>query len=284
MGSIIPPLTDDEKKFEDFIKSYSMYHKPVYIISKNNEGKPLLNNKKGKNQFPMYDLDKMCASCSIFRQGNISFLPKTTDALWSRKHENGNYYIYLVEFKGDKLYNKSNKCELVEYLDTLKKRLKDNPDDPYAGMDASTIERIIGKYSDRMLNGLALKPLETITIALPLLYQDYCRRNPNIEPFDIVGFLRNSEIIFRVVSLPENIELSSHNDQRNRANSYRSGKQRIDVCIKQGLEDEDYELLESYESNLKTYYKRYAEAEIICDTDNFLDTRGFNNFINNYMK
>ena len=277
-------LNDDEKKFEEFMESYSAYFKHVYIISKTSDGEPLLTHKKGKNQFLMYDLDKICASCSIFRQGNFSFLPKTTDALWFRKHENGEFYIYLVEFKGDKLYNKSKKCELVEYLDTLNQRFKDNPNDPYAGMDKNTIKHIIGKYSDKMLNGLALKPLETITIAIPLLYQDYCSKHVDIETFDIVSFLRKSKILFRVVSLPENLELASSNTQRNRANSYRQGNQSSDVCMKQGLKDDDYELLESYESNLKTHYKRYAEANIICDTDNFLDTSGFNNFINNYMK
>ena len=276
--------TENEKLFKEFMESYSAYYKPVYIISKNSKGEPLLNHKKGKNQFPMYDLDKICSSCSIFRQGDFSFLPKTTDALWFRKHMDGNFYIYLVEFKGDKLYNKSKKCELVEYLDTLNKRFEDNPNDPYAGIDKNIIEHIISKYSDKMLNGLALKPLETITIALPLLYQDYCSKHIDVKTFDIVNFLRDAQILFRVVSVSENLELASQNTHRNRGNSYRQGNQSSDVCVKQGLENEDYELLESYESNLKTYYKRYAEANIICDTDNFLDTSGFNNFINNYMK
>ena len=278
------PLTKDESKFKDFIEYYSSYHKPAYIISKNDKGEPLLNNKKGKNQFRLYDLDKICASCSIFRQGDVLFTPKTTDALWFKKHPNGDFYIFLIEFKGHNLSNKSNKCELVEYLDTLNQRKKDNPNDPYAGMDASIIKQIIQKYSDKMLNGLALKPLETITIALPLIYQDYCSKN-DVESFDIVGFLRKSKIIYRVVcALEDQDDCVSENSFRERGRAFRTGKREPDACLKQGTIDNDYELLESLESNLATYYKRYAEANLILDTDNFMDKRAFNNFINNVLR
>ena len=283
MSSI--PLNDDECKFVEFIKSFSSYYKPAYVISKNDKGEPLLNNKKGKNQFPMYDLDKICASCSLFRKGNVVFTPKTTDALWYKKHENGDFYIFLIEFKGHNLSNKSNKCDLVEYLDILKQRKKDNPNDPYAGMDASIIKKIIQKYSDKLLNGLALKPLETITIALPLIYQEYCSKHEDIETIDIVSFLRKSKIVYRVVcALEDQNDSSPGNSFRERADAQRMGNQNPDVCREQGLIEDDYELLESLESNLATYYKRYAEANIILDTDNFMDKRQFNNFINNHLK
>ena len=276
--------TEDEQKFVDFIESYSSYHKPAYIISMDNKGVPLLNNKKGKNQFPMYDLDKMCGACTIFWHDGIAITPKTTDALWFKKdEENGVFYIILVEFKGDKLYHKSNKCELVKYLKTLKDRFRDNPFDDDARMDIPIIEKIIKKYSDKMLNGLALKPLETITIALPLLYQDYCNKHEDVESFDIVGFLRNSEIIYRVVTiLDEENNDFPENPTASHLQSAATASEGSDICIEQGLVDEDMELLESYEANLATYYYRYAKANIICDTKNFIDKSGFNNFINDF--
>ena len=84
-------------------------------------------------------------------------------------------HIFLIEFKGDYLCKNSSKCGLIDVLDTLK--IKNENYNNMFNNEIMAIERIISKYSDKLLNGLAAKPLETVTIALPLIYEDYYNKN-----------------------------------------------------------------------------------------------------------
>jgi len=132
-----------------------------------------------------------------------------------------------------------------------------------------------------MLNGLAAKPIETVTIALPLIYEEYYEKNrDDVEYLDIRNFLKNSRIIYRVVSISQNYE---PNRQRTRAKSYRCSNIIPSVCKRLAREKHDRELDSSYESSLQTYYRRYEKAGIVYSAG-FVDNVAFNNFIENYLK
>ena len=267
-------LTSDENKFVEFLESFSQFYWPSHKIAENSKGVSILPHDGDKNEFKMYALDEICHSCSIFKEGGVRFTPKTTDAIWYKK-EGENFFIFLIEFKGDFLCKTSSKCSLVEVVDSLKAKNYYDELSP----EITSLDKIVDKYSDRMLNGLASKPLETVTIALPLIYEEYYS-NTNVEYLDIRKFLRSSRIIYRVVSISEDYE---PNRQRTRGRSYRCSNMIPSACKKLARERHDKELEASYESSLQTYHRRYEKAGIVFSAG-FVDNIAFNNFIENYLK
>lgn len=275
------PLNKEENQFVKFLEYYSNFYMESHKIAENKEGISILPHDKGRNQFKMYSLDEICHSCTIFNEGNMSFIPKTTDAIWYKKSINGKFYIFLIEFKGDYLCKNSSKCGLIDVLDTLK--IKNNDYNNMFNNEIRAIEKIISKYSDKLLNGLAAKPLETVTIALPLIYEDYYNKNKDnedVEYIDIRNFLKKSKIIYRVVSISEKYQ---PNRQRSRGNAYRCSNVIPAACAKYANNYQDPEPVVSYESSLKTYYKRYVKAGILAGAD-FIENTEFNNFTNKYLK
>ena len=267
-------LTADETKFVNFLESFSEFYWPSHKISENSKGISILPMGDGKNEFKMYALDEICHSCSIFKEGGVWFTPKTADAIWYKK-EGDDFFIFLIEFKGDFLCRTSSKCSLVKVVDSLKNK---NYNDEFT-REITSLDKILDKYSDRMLNGLAAKPLETVTIALPLIYEEYYENN-NVEYLDIRKFLSNSRIIYRVVSISDEYE---PNRQRSRARSYRCSNMIPSACKKLARERHDHELDSSYESSLQTHHRRYERAGIVFSAG-FIDNLAFNNFIENYLK
>ena len=267
-------FTSDETKFIEFLESFPQFYWSSHKIAENSKGISILPMDDGKNEFKMYALDEICHSCSIFKEGNLWFYPKTTDAIWYKK-EGENFFIFLIEFKGDFLCRTSSKCSLVEVIESLKNK---NYNDEFT-REITSLDKIVDKYSDRMLNGLAAKPLETVTIALPLIYEEYFQNN-EVEYLDIRKFLSNCRIIYRVVSISEDYE---PNRQRTRARSYRCSNMIPSVCKKLAREKHDHELDSSYESSLQTHHRRYERAGIVFSAG-FVDNIAFNNFIENYLK
>lgn len=267
-------LTKEETLFIDFLKSYSKFYRKAHEIAENSKGISILPMEGGKNEFKMYALDDICHSCEIFREGNLLITPKTTDAIWYKK-VGDNFFIFLIEFKGDLLCRNSSKCRLVEVVENLKnKEFSDTIEH-----EIFLLDKILLKYSDKMLNGLAAKPLETVTVALPLIYEEYYSNN-DVEYLDIRKFLANSRIVYRVVSISEDYE---PNRQRTRGKSYRCSNMIPSLCKKLAREKHDRELDSSYESSLQTYHRRYEKAGIVYSAG-FVDNIAFNNFIENYLK
>lgn len=267
-------FSQDEAKFIEFLKSYKRFYWPAYKIAENSKGHTILPIGEGKNRFRMYALDEICHSCSIFKEGDVWFTPRTTDAIWYKK-QGGTFFIFLIEFKGDFLSRTSSKCRLVEAIESLKDKNYKNK----LTKEITSLNKIVPKYSDGMLNGLAAKPLETVTIALPLIYEDYYAHN-DVEYLDIRNFLASSRIIYRVVSISEKFEA---NRQRTRGRSYRCSNAVSSDCKKLARERHDSALAASYESSLQTYHRRYERAGIVYSAG-FVDNVAFNNFIENYLK
>ena len=271
-------FTKEETLFIDFLNSFPQFYKKAHEIAENSKGISILPMGDGKNEFKMYSLDEICQSCQIFREGNLLITPKTTDAIWYKK-ENGNFFIFLIEFKGDFLCRNSSKCLLVSVVDSLKAK-NEQYNDEFSN-EIIKLDKIVSKYSDKMLNGLASKPLETVTIALPLIYEEYYEKNrDNVEFLDIRDFLSNSRIVYRVVSISEDYE---PNRQRSRGRSYRCSNMIPAICKRLAQEKHDRELDLSYELSLKTHHRRYERAGIVYSTG-FVDNIAFNNFIENYLR
>lgn len=269
-------MTAEEQLFIDFLNSFPQYYLKAHEIAENSKGVSILPVGEGKNEFRMFALDEICHSCSIFREGNLMITPKTTDAIWYKK-ENGIFFIFLIEFKGDFLFKNSTKCTLVDAVESIRKK---DTEGQYSD-ELFKLDRIVSKYSDKMLNGLAAKPLETVTLALPLIYEEYYEKNRDeVEYLDIRKFLSASRIIYRVVSISENYE---SNRQRTRGRSYRSSTMIPSICRKLARERHDRELDASYESSLQTYHRRYERAGIVYSAG-FVDNVAFNNFIENCLK
>lgn len=269
-------LTKEEQLFVDFLKSFPEHYRKAHEISENTKGISILPMGNGKNEFKMYALDDICHSCNIFREGNLLITPKTTDAIWYKK-ENNNFFIFLIEFKGDFLCRNSSKCRLVEVIESL--RNKNHNDE--LEHEIFLLDKAISKYSDKMLNGLAAKPLETITIALPLIYEEYYENNKDsVEYLDIRSFLDKARIVYRIVSISEDYE---PNRQRTRGRSYRCSNMIPESCRKLAEIMHDHELDSSYESSLQTYFRRYERAGIVYSAG-LVDNVAFNNFIENYLK
>lgn len=266
-------FTSDESKFIKFLESFPQFYWPSHRIAENSKGVSILPMDDGKNEFRMYALDEICHSCSIFKEDHVWFTPKTTDAIWYKK-EGENFFIFLIEFKGDFLFRTSSKCRLVEVVESLK-----NKDNGEFSREITSLDKIVDRYSDNMLNSLAAKPLETVTIALPLIYEEYFTKN-DVEFLDIRSFLSNSRIIYRVVSISEDYE---PNRQRSRGRSYRCSNMIPSVCKKLAHEKHDHEIDSSYESSLQTHHRRYERAGIVYSAG-FVDNMAFNNFIENYLK
>ena len=268
--------TKEEQQFIDFLESFPQFYMEAHRIAENKDGISILPKGNGKNEFKMYALDEICHSCRIFKEGNLLITPKTTDAIWYKKVD-GNFFIFLIEFKGDFLCRNSSKCTLVDVVDTLKQ--KNEYYNNEFSREITSLDKIVSKYSDRMLNGLAAKPLETVTIALPLIYEEYFEKN-DVEYLDIRSFLSNSRIIYRVVSISEGYE---PNRQRTRGKSYRCSNMIPSSCKRLAQIKHDREIASSYESSLETYHRRYERAGIVYSAG-FVDNVAFNNFIDNYLK
>lgn len=276
--------TVEEQQFIDFLEYYEdNYYLPSHVIAENEFGETILPTDKGRNQFEMYSLDEICKSCECFREGDYSFTPKTTDAIWYKKCD-GYFYIFLIEFKGDYLCKNTNKCTLIDLKDDIEilQNGYSQYDDEYKkiGSIINRMDQVIKKYSDKLLNGLAVKPLETVTVSIPLIYEDYYEKNKDsVDWIDIREFLRKSIIVYRLVSISEDYNPNRH---RTRGKSYRCSSFPPIPCNKYAIDEEDQEPIKTYEANLRTYYKRFKESEVI-DYYDFLENTEFNNFIRDYL-
>lgn len=276
--------TVEEQQFIDFLEYYEQdFYLPSHVIAENRFGETILPTDKGRNQFEMYSLDEICKSCECFMEGDHPSTPKTTDAIWYRKCED-DFYIFLIEFKGDYLCKNTNKCTLIDLKDDMEilKQEYNQNDDEYKKINSiiKRMDNVIGKYSDKLLNGLAFKPLETVTVSIPLIYEEYFEKNKDLVKWmDIREFLRKSIIVYRLVTISEGY---TPNRQKSRGKAYRCSSFPPIPCNKYAIEEEDHEVVKTYEANLKTYYKRFKESEVI-DYYDFLENTEFNNFINDYL-
>lgn len=273
------PLNEEEKQFVKFLNYYHEFFMSVIDIAGSEHTDNFLEGKLINSDFKMFSLDDICQSCTSFEEDDIKFYPKTTDAIFYKKHDDGSFCIYLVEFKGSKLCEITKKCDLVDVFYNLMD-LNNQYQNQLSG-PVNEIKRILSKFSDSLFNSLVSKPIETVTIAIPLIYEEYYEKNKDqedVKHIDIKKFLEDSKIIYRVVSKSD----ETRNRHRGRSDNYRCSFY-SKKCKEYAEENREFSILHSYESNLLTYHKRYEAAGILFDTDCIEDV-AFDRFINRNMK
>ena len=210
---------DDIEKFDEFLSFYSKYYQTVSEISMpcpiHDRNCPSIKQKecvsKSKeplvsSDFMMYSFDDICRATSVI---DVCNLPSTCDGLYLDKKRK---VLYFIEFKGVKIDRNNNRSELQSILYHMNKDFKCS--EKYY----ERLKRVYNSYGDELAFKLRLKPFETLDLALPNVYKDYCIKN-NVDDgdkLDIDLFLRNIKKVYIVVAISD-----KRNPAADRAGTYR---------------------------------------------------------------
>ena len=224
------PLTN--KEFKEFIKSYEKFYKDITEISMSDFGESLI-----ENDFKMYSLDEMCWDCKLLEEDT----PKTTDALWFKESLNGKITLYIIEFK----FHNFNTPNAKDMLEIMAKDVNDSElEDKYKCLSdkfKNNLRKIKNYYGDEVEFSLILKPIESLSIVIPTLYEQYCIDN-GIPQKDIRSFLDNIE--------KRLIVFVSHYDDNKKHNKSKQRVQTMDVGV-----ENNYRRLEK--GNIIDYHMIY---------------------------
>ena len=210
---------DDIERFDEFLSFYSKYYQTVSEISMpcpiHDRNCPSIKQKecvsKSKeplvsSDFMMYSFDDICRATSVI---DVCNLPSTCDGLYLDKKRK---VLYFIEFKGVKIDRNNNRSELQSILYHMNKDFKCS--EKYY----ERLKRVYNSYGDELAFKLRLKPFETLDLALPNVYKDYCIKN-NVDDgdkLDIGLFLRNIKKVYIVVAISD-----KRNPAADRAGTYR---------------------------------------------------------------
>ena len=224
------PLTN--KEFKEFIKSYEKFYKDITEISMSDFGESLI-----ENDFKMYSLDEMCWDCKLLEEDT----PKTTDALWFKESLDGKITLYIIEFK----FHNFNNPNAKDMLEIMAKDVNNSElEDKYKCLSdkfKNNLRKIKNYYGDEVEFSLILKPIESLSIVIPTLYEQYCIDN-GIPQKDIRSFLDNIE--------KRLIVFVSHYDDNKKHNKSKQRVQTMDVGV-----ENNYRRLEK--GNIIDYHMIY---------------------------
>ena len=231
------------KEFIEFIKSHEKFFKSITEISMNDYDEPLI-----ENDFKMYSLDEMCWDCKLLEKA-----PTTTDALYYKEHNDGKLSLYLIEFK----FHNFNSPNAKDMLELISKDV--NADGNKYNCLSNTYKKYLRKinnyYGDEVLFKLVLKPIESLNIVIPALYEQYCLDN-DYPIKDIRKFLENVEkklIIF-----------VSHYDDNPHRNKSKQRLQSMDIGLKNNYDRlEQGKLINSYEIYARYQFNYFLLTERI---------------------
>ncbi len=214
------------KEFINFIKSHEDFYEDITEISKNKYGKSLI-----ENDFKMYSLDEMCWDCELLEKDT----PKTTDALFYKESLDGKLTLYIIEFK----FHNFNKPNARDMLEIMAKDVKKS--DCASDKFKNNFRKIKNYYGDEVEFSLILKPIESLSVVIPALYEQYCIDNDIIQK-DIRTFLDNVE--------KKLIVFISHYDEKRNHNKSKQRVQTMDVGV-----ENNYRRLEK--GNIIDYHMIY---------------------------
>ena len=224
------PLTN--KEFKEFIKSYEKFYKDITEISMSDFGESLI-----ENDFKMYSLDEMCWDCKLLEEDT----PKTTDALWFKESLDGKITLYIIEFK----FHNFNNPNAKDMLEIMARDVNDSElEDKYKCLSdkfKNNLRKIKNYYGDEVEFSLIPKPIESLSIVIPTLYEQYCIDN-GIPQKDIRSFLDNIE--------KRLIVFVSHYDDNKKHNKSKQRVQTMDVGV-----ENNYRRLEK--GNIIDYHMIY---------------------------
>lgn len=203
----------------------------------------------------MYGLDWIVMSSKLRERP-----PKSTDALFFREGENGILSLHIIEFK---FLGKKSYWDRMDYLwgDILKKiSCESSKSDDMAANDENTDinqEKIINDSEDLIFEeceeecfnefffdnfkrikdnfknpievSLQLKAYEVIFITLPLLYEEYCEKNPQVTKKNINAYLDDIDKYYW--AFVGNFSQSYTNVKYNKANKLNRYSKRLEMTI-----------------------------------------------------
>lgn len=214
------------KEFKDFIKSHEKFYKDITEISMSDFGESLI-----ENEFKMYSLDEMCWDCELLEENT----PKTTDALWFKESLDGKLTLYIIEFK----FHNFNKPNAKDMLKIMANKVKES--NCASEKFKNDFRKIKNYYGDEVEFSLILKPIESLSVVIPTLYEQYCIDN-DLPQKDIRTFLDNIE--------KKLIVFISHYDEKRNHNKSKQRIQTMDVGV-----ENNYLRLEK--GNIIDYHKIY---------------------------
>ena len=185
-------LTNEE--FIEFLCSFKdRYYCSITEISRAKTGnkQPLIYS-----EFKMLSFDDMCRKYDLIKK----HLPKTMDAIHFEIDENDKLTLYLIEFKNFSMTDRYSTYQEIEALHrSLKKKNKKTVDPESEEKIISNtflrkFENVKKHFVDSIEFDLRMKPLESILVSLPWLYDEYCNNNEDIDKKDIRKFLNNADI------------------------------------------------------------------------------------------
>lgn len=224
------------KEFIKFIKSHEKFYKKITEISKNKYGDILI-----KNDFEMYSLDEMCWDCELLQENT----PKTTDALFYKPNANGKLSLYLIEFKFHNFNDPNSKKMLEKISKDVNDKKSRNKFNCLSPKYKKYLKKINNYYGDDVEFGLVLKPIESINVVIPALYEQYCI-DQGCPQKDIRKYLENVE--------KKVIVFVSHYDDNEEPDKPKERLQTMDIDLR-----EKYERLE--QGKLIDYHEIYARYQ-----------------------
>lgn len=201
------------KLFKQFLSSFDegeydnhKYFDTITEISRKDSGKrePLIEI----DYVLMYSLDDIKDGSKILEDNP----PKTTDAIYYRE-DGDELILYLIEFKFHNLDDPDAEDlleSLVEEIWYGKKNYNCLSFD-----EKRDLNKIKQYYGDDVNHALILKPIESLKVVIPKLYEEYCNNHPDVEKIDIVDYLRNIEkkyFVF-VSTYSQNEKLNPQNER-----------------------------------------------------------------------
>lgn len=226
------------EEFIEFLESFrDDYFMPVTEISRAKTGKryPLIYN-----DYLMFSLDDMCRKYELMRNN----LPKTMDAI-DYKITGDKLTLYLIEFKNFSIEGTDSTYQQVEAIHRQLVKKNNQTIDYYSDEKIISdnllrnFETVKSHFVDSIEFDLRMKPLETIFVALPWLYDEYCKNEGNDQK-DFKKFLQNIDI--RII-----VFINRYAPHKN-ISADRLSAHKIDNAI-------------------KSQYKRLSLAGIIADDD-----------------
>ena len=227
------------KEFINFIKSHEKFYEDITEISKNNSGKPLI-----ENDFKMYSLDEMCWDCELLE----GYTPKTTDALFFKESLDGKFTLYIIEFKFHN-FNKPNAKHMLKIMHNNVKK-SDCASDKFK----NNFRKIKNYYGDKVEFSLILKPIESLSVVIPALYEQYCIDN-DIPQKDIRTFLDNVKKKL-IVFISHYDEKRKHNKSKQRVQTMGVGVENNYRRLKKGKIIDYYEIYPSFKFSYFLSYER----------------------------
>ncbi|WP_410320106.1 hypothetical protein [Methanobrevibacter sp.] len=227
------------KEFINFIKSHEKFYEDITEISKNNSGKPLI-----ENDFKMYSLDEMCWDCELLEE----YTPKTTDALFFKESLDGNFTLYIIEFKFHN-FNKPNAKDMLKIMESDVKK-SDCASDKFK----NNFRKIKKYYGDEVEFSLILKPIESLSVVIPALYEQYCIDN-DIPQKDIRTFLDNVKKKL-IVFISHYDDKRKHNKSKQRVQTMGVGVENNYQRLKKGNIIDYYDIYPSFKFSYFLSYER----------------------------